>query len=107
MLGAISLTLFGRRLLFRVLLCVAAIAAAPGSSWALDPGKALSEYSVAVWGPRDGLTGAAIRTLDQSPDGYLWVTSYGAAIRFDGERMVRVDIVPPHDLAGAWGVAEG
>jgi signal transduction histidine kinase len=95
------------RTLQLILLCVVATPALAKRCWALDPGKGLSEYSVAVWGPRDGLTGAAIRGIDQTDDGYLWVGGYGAAIRYDGERMARVDIEPPADVVGALATPDG
>jgi signal transduction histidine kinase/streptogramin lyase len=73
-------------------------AGAPATALALDPDKALSECTVEVWGTRDGLTGATIKSIAQTPDGFLWIGGYGGVARYDGARIVRVEIEPPNDV---------
>jgi ligand-binding sensor domain-containing protein/signal transduction histidine kinase len=89
-------------------LAVAGVSAGlPAGAFALDPAKSLSECGLETWGPRDGLTGAAIRSIIQSPDGYLWIGGFGGAARYDGARLTRVEIEPPLDISGLAVVPSG
>jgi len=45
------------------------------------------DYVVQVWGTRQGLPQDAVRALAQTPDGYLWVGTFGGLARFDGNRF--------------------
>ncbi len=58
---------------------------------ALDPSKSLSECGVKTWQVRDGLPGAWVRSLAQTPDGYLWIATFGGLARLDGVRLTRVE----------------
>ena len=62
-------------------LCLAALVR---PAHALDPAKALSRCSLQVWHAREGLPGPWVRAIAQTPDGYLWVATYGGLARFDG-----------------------
>lgn len=73
---------------------------ASGPARALDPEKPLSQCAVEVWGNRDGLAGGTVRSIGQSPDGYLWIAGYGGVARHDGTRILRMDLEPPQDIAG-------
>jgi len=53
-------------------------------AWALDPHKSLTQYSHQVWGQRDGLPQDTIRSIAQTPDGYLWLGTDEGLARFDG-----------------------
>jgi signal transduction histidine kinase/ligand-binding sensor domain-containing protein len=66
---------------------------------AIDPAKELSQCSIDVWQVRDGLPGAWLRGLTQTPDGYLWINALGGVVRYDGARLVR--------LSGGEGIAPG
>ena len=79
---------------------VAGAALLPRPAWALDPEKGLSECTVEVWGLRDGLSGTMVRNIAQTPDGYLWIAAFGGIARFDGARILRIEVEPPMDLAG-------
>lgn len=46
------------------------------------------EYALHQWGPSDGLPSSAIQCLLQTRDGYLWVGTSRALLRFDGERFL-------------------
>jgi ligand-binding sensor domain-containing protein/signal transduction histidine kinase/ActR/RegA family two-component response regulator len=61
--------------------------AAAGTAVALDPSKAITQYALDHWGPRDGLTQSAIQAIAQTPDGYLWLGTRGGLVRFDGVRF--------------------
>jgi signal transduction histidine kinase/ligand-binding sensor domain-containing protein len=66
-------------------------AVAPTPALALDPAKGLAGCTVDAWRVRDGLPGAWARALAQTPDGYLWVGTYGGLVRYGGERMVTLE----------------
>jgi len=52
--------------------------------WALDPHKALTQYSRTVWTQREGLPQDTIRAIAQTADGYLWLGTDEGLARFDG-----------------------
>jgi signal transduction histidine kinase/ligand-binding sensor domain-containing protein len=79
----------------------------PARAFALDPDKSLSDCSVETWGGREGLTGAAIQAITQSADGYLWIGQFGGAVRYDGQRLSRVEIDPPLDIEGLVAISSG
>ena len=79
---------------------VAAAVLLPRPARALDPEKGLSECTVEVWGLRDGLSGTMVRRIAQTPDGYLWIAAFGGISRFDGARILHLEVEPPMDLAG-------
>src|SRR5271170_441919 len=51
---------------------------------ALDPHKALTQYTRAVWTQAEGLPQDTIRAITQTPDGYLWLGTEEGLARFDG-----------------------
>jgi signal transduction histidine kinase/ligand-binding sensor domain-containing protein len=51
---------------------------------ALDPGKALTQYSASVWTQQQGLPQDAVRAIAQTTDGYLWLGTDEGLARFDG-----------------------
>jgi PAS domain S-box-containing protein len=69
----------------RLSLCAAL--SGPGSAWALDPSKALTQYVHDAWTLRDGLPGDAVYDILQSPEGYLWLRTSAGLARFDGIRF--------------------
>jgi signal transduction histidine kinase/ligand-binding sensor domain-containing protein len=57
---------------------------------AIDPAKPLGQCSLLTWRARDGLPGPWVRAIAQTPDGYLWVATYGGIARYDGARFVTI-----------------
>src|SRR5882672_6439660 len=51
---------------------------------ALDPHKALTQYSTSTWTQQQGLPQDAIHAITQSGDGYLWLGTDEGLARFDG-----------------------
>jgi ligand-binding sensor domain-containing protein/two-component sensor histidine kinase len=51
---------------------------------ALDPHKALTQYSTSVWTQQQGLPQDTIRAITQTTDGYLWLGTDEGLARFDG-----------------------
>ena len=67
-----------------IMIHAAALAATP-------PGLKQNEYSHRVWRIEDGLPENRIRTITQTPDGYLWVGTAEGLARFDGVRFTVFD----------------
>jgi signal transduction histidine kinase/ligand-binding sensor domain-containing protein len=59
-----------------------------GSVAALDPNKALTQYSASIWTQQQGLPEDAVHTLAQTADGYLWLGTDEGLARFDGYEFV-------------------
>jgi signal transduction histidine kinase/ligand-binding sensor domain-containing protein/DNA-binding response OmpR family regulator len=51
---------------------------------ALDPGKAITQYSMRIWDIEGGLPGNAVYAIQQTKDGYLWIGGENGLVRFDG-----------------------
>lgn len=62
-----------------------------GSATALDPTVAITQYVHEFWTVNEGLPDNGIRGIFQTPDGYLWIRTATALIRFDGIRFVVFD----------------
>ncbi|MBV8051124.1 MAG: hypothetical protein JOZ80_08045, partial [Acidobacteriaceae bacterium] len=55
---------------------------------ALDPSLDISQYAHTAWTAQDGSLKAGVRTIAQSPDGYLWLGTEFGLVRFDGVQFV-------------------
>jgi signal transduction histidine kinase/ligand-binding sensor domain-containing protein len=64
------------------------IEACPMATYALNPGKALTQYSVTVWSQQQGLPQDTIRAITQTTDGFLWLGTDEGLARFDGYEFV-------------------
>jgi len=51
---------------------------------ALDPDKAITQYSMRVWDLDAGLPGNSVYAIQQTHDGYLWIGTPDGLARFDG-----------------------
>jgi ligand-binding sensor domain-containing protein len=58
---------------------------------ALDPAKAVSQYSLAAWQTDDGLPHNRVQAIAQTPEGYLWLATQEGLARFDGVRFTVFD----------------
>ena len=65
---------------------VLALSIAP--ALALDPHKALTQYSRTTWTQMQGLPQDTIRAIAQTTDGYLWLGTDEGLARFDGYEFV-------------------
>jgi ligand-binding sensor domain-containing protein/signal transduction histidine kinase len=54
------------------------------------PDDSAEEYLIDFWSTEDGLPSNTISDILQTPDGYLWCSTYDGLVRFDGVRFVRV-----------------
>lgn len=50
----------------------------------LDPHKALTQYTLRHWNNDNGLPSLTITAIEQTPDGYLWLSTFTGLVRFDG-----------------------
>jgi signal transduction histidine kinase/ligand-binding sensor domain-containing protein len=57
------------------------------SALALDPSLAVSQYAHTAWQVREGFTQGFIRSIAQTPDGYIWLGTGFGLFRFDGVRV--------------------
>ena len=58
-----------------------------GTALALDPGKAITQYTQTVWQSEQGLPTNGITVITQTRDGYMWVGTEDGLARFDGVRF--------------------
>jgi signal transduction histidine kinase/ligand-binding sensor domain-containing protein len=57
-------------------------------AFALNPSLKITQYGHHAWTIRDGFFQSAIRSIAQTPDGYLWLGTELGLLRFDGVRAV-------------------
>src|SRR5580704_17873323 len=57
------------------------------SALALDPSLDVSQYAHTAWQVREGFTQGYIRSIAQTPDGYIWLGTGFGLFRFDGVRV--------------------
>ena len=55
---------------------------------ALQPSLDITQYGHNAWTTRDGFLKGAVRSIAQTPDGYLWLGTEFGLVRFDGVRFV-------------------
>ena len=53
-------------------------------AFTLDPNKAISQYTLDVWGIEKGLPQSTVYTVIQSRAGYIWMGTEEGLVRFDG-----------------------
>src|SRR6185369_5901164 len=51
---------------------------------ALNPNRGVTDYVHDRWGVEQGLLGAPVYAIAQTPDGYLWLGTESGLVRFDG-----------------------
>ena len=58
-------------------------------AFALNPSLDISQYARKSWTIREGFFKSGVGSITQTPDGYLWLATYGGdVVRFDGVRFV-------------------
>ena len=65
-----------------------ALVMVPTTAFGLDPQRTIDQYGHDAWTSRNGLAGAAVYQVQQSPDGYLWLRTSAGLVRFDGVRFL-------------------
>jgi len=90
------------RRLLRVLVWLSAALAALAPVYGLDPSLALTQYIHRIWQVTQGLPQAAIYSIWQTHDGYLWLGTQTGLVRFDGVRFTSFDNPNVPGLKNAW-----
>jgi ligand-binding sensor domain-containing protein len=72
------------------LLCLVALLDGAAAN-ALDPRKAITQFSHQVWQAREGLPQNSIHAMLQTRDGYLWLGTQEGLVRFDGVQFTVFD----------------
>ncbi len=70
--------------------------------WALDPGRAITQYVQNVWRAPGALPHDNITAILQTRDGYLWIGTVEGLARFDGVRSVVFDKSNTPAIANNW-----
>jgi ligand-binding sensor domain-containing protein/signal transduction histidine kinase len=70
--------------------------------YGLDPSLALTQYIHRIWQVTQGLPQAAIYSIWQTHDGYLWLGTQTGLVRFDGVRFTSFDSPNVPGLKNAW-----
>src|SRR5580693_8068718 len=70
----------------RAILALGILLAWVPRAYALDPSLSVSQYAHTAWKVREGFTQGTIRTIAQTPDGYIWLGTGFGLFRFDGVR---------------------
>jgi signal transduction histidine kinase/ligand-binding sensor domain-containing protein len=73
---------------FRILATLAGLFCAAAPLRALNPRKAVSQYTRTVWTQQQGLPQDSIRAIAQTRDGFLWLGTDEGLSRFDGYEFV-------------------
>ncbi len=55
---------------------------------AIDPHRTISQYVRQRWGEESGLPKGPVYSINQTPDGYLWIGTERGLFRFDGLRFL-------------------
>lgn len=66
---------------------------------AIDPSRTISQYVRERWGPANGFPRGPVYSINQTPDGYLWIGTESGLFRFDGIRFVQMQSRIPKALA--------
>jgi len=90
------------RRLLRMLVWVGAVFAGLAPVYGLDPSLALTQYIHRIWQVTQGLPQAAIYSIWQTHDGYLWLGTQTGLVRFDGVRFTSIDNPTVPGLKSAW-----
>jgi diguanylate cyclase (GGDEF)-like protein len=61
------------------------------TAWALDPGRAITQYVQSSWNTESGLPQNTVLAITQTPDGYLWIATEGGLAQFDGVKFTTYD----------------
>ena len=86
----------------RLVLLLSALAAAFTPLYGLDPSRALTQYVHRIWQVPQGLPQAAIYSIWQTHDGYLWLGTQTGLVRFDGVRFTTFDSPSVPEIKNAW-----
>src|ERR1700742_3459899 len=80
-------------------------------AFALDPNRALSQYTRTVWTQEHGLPQDTVRAIAQTKDGYLWLGTDEGLAQFDGYDFVVFNkengALPSNSVGALWAAKDG
>jgi signal transduction histidine kinase/ligand-binding sensor domain-containing protein len=95
----------------RVALAVTALVAAAWPAFALNPRRALTQYTRTVWTQEHGLPQDTVRAIAQTKDGYLWLGTDEGLAQFDGYDFVVFNkengALPSNSVGALWASRDG
>ncbi len=93
------------------ILAAVALSALIHPALALNPSRALSQYTRTVWTQQHGLPQDTVRAIAQSKDGYLWLGTDEGLAQFDGYDFVVFNkengALPSNSVAALWAARDG
>ncbi len=93
---------FRRGILLTLAILALTLFLQPKPAQALDPQRPLTQALLRIWQVQQGLPRAAIFSIRQTSDGYLWLGTQVGLYRFDGVRFVAVQGGPGRALDKLW-----
>jgi len=92
-------------------LAIIALGALTSPALALNPSRALSQYTRTVWTQEHGLPQDTVRAIAQTKDGYLWLGTDEGLAQFDGYDFVVFNkengALPSNSVATLWAAQDG
>jgi len=93
------------------LLALLALSALIRPAFALNPQRALTQYTRTVWTQEHGLPQDTVRAIAQTKDGYLWVGTDEGLAQFDGYDFVVFNkengALPSNSVGALWAAKDG
>jgi len=97
--------------LLKALFAIAALGALIGPACALNPQRALTQYTRTVWTQEHGLPQDTVRAIAQTKDGYLWIGTDEGLAQFDGYDFVVFNkengSLPSNSVGALWAAKDG
>ncbi|HEY6328393.1 MAG TPA: two-component regulator propeller domain-containing protein [Blastocatellia bacterium] len=73
--------------LLLLMACSAVVLLLAERGHAQDSTRAITQYVIDSWSSKDGLPANAVKSIEQTPDGYLWLGTEEGLARFDGSHI--------------------
>jgi signal transduction histidine kinase/ligand-binding sensor domain-containing protein len=97
--------------LAKLFLAIVALAALIQPASALNPRRALTQYTRTVWNQEHGLPQDTVRAIAQTKDGYLWLGTDEGLAQFDGYDFVVFNkengTLPSNSVGALWAAKDG
>ncbi len=95
----------------KALLALVALCALIQPASALNPRRALTQYTRTVWTQEHGLPQDTVRAIAQTKDGYLWIATDEGLAQFDGYDFVVFNkengSLPSNSVGALWAAQDG